>query len=187
MPQENLFTLICTEVATSKLSEVYLFAGMTLEIPGVSPSLLQAVQEALQASDNNPVITVAKAFNTAPGTSGPRLADNMRGMINTPGGAVEFYVRKVGADPEAFSVLFTRVDDRVTEWNAVHPVGSRFLCEAYPDAVLTSVAPAFFVKNLGVAVECRIPGLSVGTGGGVLVDDLVCVAGLKSASARVFN
>lgn len=71
----------------------------------------------------------------------------------------------------------------VDQWNAAHPIGSRFLCEQYPDVVLTSQAPAFFVEGRGTAVECKIPGHAVG--GGILVDDLVCVDGLKSRSARI--
>ncbi|UQS88753.1 hypothetical protein M5C90_24635 [Pseudomonas chlororaphis subsp. piscium] len=109
MPQQNLLTLICAEVGTSKLSEAYLLAGATLEIPGASPSLLQAVQEEL-VSENNPVEVLVKAFHTAPVTSAPMFADGVKGVMNTDGSAVEFQIRRIGNAPEVFRVQFARVD-----------------------------------------------------------------------------
>lgn len=110
MSQQNLFTLICTEVGTSKLSEAYLLAGASLEIPGASPSLLQAAQEALQASSNNPVETLVKAFHSAPVISAPMFADGVKGVMDTDGGAVEFHIRRIGSGPDVFRVHFARVD-----------------------------------------------------------------------------
>jgi hypothetical protein len=89
---------------------------------------------------------------------------------------------KTWTTPGALTQKITRVDN-VDQWNAAHPIGSRFLSELYPDLVLESRAPAFIVEGQGAAVECRIPGQ--GVGGGILIKDLICVDGLKSASSRL--
>lgn len=108
--EENLFTAICAEVGKSKFSEAYLLAGETLTIPGASPGLKHVVEEALRFSGNKPVDAVIKAFQTVPGASDVMFADGASGVVDTEGGAVEFKIRMIGSDPEAFSVLFARVD-----------------------------------------------------------------------------
>lgn len=76
--------------------------------------------------------------------------------------------------PRAMARIWTK--QLVAQWNADHPIGSRFVCSEHPDFVLTSAAPAFLVGT-EAAVECSIPGQPLG--GGMLLDGLACIDNMK--------
>jgi len=80
--------------------------------------------------------------------------------------------------PLNLAILWT--EELIQQWNDAHPVGSRFICDYYPDLVLTSLAPAFRFGNEG-AVECAIPGQPLG--GGMQLEKLACIDKVKPWSS----
>jgi hypothetical protein len=111
MTADNLYTLLCTELAKSgDLSEIYLVAGKKLEALGVPVSFSARIAE-LHASDGGDALDFFKReFHKSTLRFAPAFGDGVSGIVEAGGVPIEYSVRRISEAPETYRILFARVD-----------------------------------------------------------------------------
>ena len=110
---ENLLNVIARDLATSSLNETYLIAGDGFEINRASTDVRRAIEVAqslVGAASAADALATHYSLATEIRSSTPTFSDGCSGFVTVGHAVVQFAVRKIGASPVTYRMLFTRLD-----------------------------------------------------------------------------